>query len=69
MCSPRSNWGPALEENKTGRYAPRQGINDVKDIYTVKDHEMSENGIYKQPITGFENTGYVKDPNEFATKF
>ena len=69
MCSPKANWGPALEENKTGRYALGQGLNDVKDIYTVKDDQMSDNGVYKQPITGFQNIGYVKDPNEPATKF
>ena len=72
MCSPRANWGPALEENQYGRYAKHVTTFDknVQDVYAVSTDDKHMNGVYKkEPLDGIENKSYVADPNEPQTKF
>lgn len=67
MCSPRPNWGPALDENKTGRYAKPITHAHPQAAYVV---ESEKKPYFNQPITnGLENKGYESDLSEPTTKF
>lgn len=79
MCLPRPNWGPALDENKTGRYAEasvsvkyqvngagqKEGVANVAYINT--DEKMGGTGSMYPSINGTDNKGY--DIVEPTTKF
>lgn len=84
MCSPRPNWGPALKENRTGRYAEPSVIYQVNGseqkggvaniAYTNTD-ETEKVGGTKSPYPpinveyGTENNGFVADSSGPTTKF
>ncbi|XP_063412861.1 sodium- and chloride-dependent glycine transporter 2-like [Mytilus trossulus] len=67
MCSPRPNWGPALDENQTGRYAKPITHAHPQAAYVV---DSEKKPYFNQPITnGLENKGYESDLSEPTTKF